>query len=210
MINYINGDEALFEDASLPRDRFWFRIANWVNTRKQDWKTANSWIQMAQFVAKNIQKNAWMPINYSAPSYYREEYKNSYNTSDINFTTFSWITVSQALLDNLKVATLWNPEAKIENNHVKITKSWTYVIQVYWEFVYSATWNAQMQLVLWQWDWTNFWLVWKVSWRQWWLRNNLQFTYVAYVKPWYFTAWYMTDCSWDFVCQTSINFYRLS
>lgn len=38
--NFINGDEALFQDASLQRDEFWFQIRPWINTRENKTETS--------------------------------------------------------------------------------------------------------------------------------------------------------------------------
>lgn len=204
MINYINGDEALFEDASLPRDRFWFRIANWVNTRKQDWKTANSWIMMAQYVAMSDRTVATTNINW-----------------------WMWSQFTKADTWDVKTTKLWNPYCEISWNDVRITKGWLYLLQwvasfvfsdfyTYWDWV-TVYWCA---MKVWIWQKVDNWYEWLVvqTWKQATTTEILEVNYYWWLEAWTtLNVWFNangSNSSWatryNYRWVTTLNLYRLS
>lgn len=142
--DFNNGDEALFQDASLPRDDFMFKIQHWLQANKQDWRTANKNINMAQALVRCIVKNpSW---TYTTPSF-----KTEYADNDFSFIVWytpNWwtaITSEQAsqLARESKIQTWqWDACIAVNNWNVIIQKSWTYIIEAFAEFVYPTWYNV--------------------------------------------------------------------
>lgn len=204
MINYINGDEALFEDASLPRDSFWFKISNWVNTRKQDWKTANSWIAMAQFVAMSDRTVESQAI-----------------------ANWRWSEFTKVSSWDVKTSKLWNPYCEIDWNDVKITKGWLYLLQWVAGFVFSAFYNYSDWLTtywcamkVWIWQKVSNWYEWLVvqTWKQATTTEILEVNYYWWLNSWTcLNVWFNANSSnsawstrYNYRCQSTLNVYRLS
>ena len=141
--DFNNGDEALFQDASLPRDDFKFKIQHWLQTDKQDWRTANKNISMAQAMVKCIvMNNSW---TFSTPYF-----KTKYNNSDFSFVVWytpKWwspITSEQASIlakDSNIQSGYWDACITVENGNIVIRKTWTYIIEAFAEFLYPTAYN---------------------------------------------------------------------
>lgn len=142
--DFNNGDEALFQDANLPRDDFMFKIQYWLQTNKQDWRTANKNINMAQALVRCIVKNpSW---TFTTPSF-----KTEYADNDFSFIVWytpNWwtaITSAQAtvLARESKIQTWqWDACMAVSDGNVIIQKSWTYIIEAFAEFVYPTWYNS--------------------------------------------------------------------
>ena len=81
--DFNNWDEALFQDASRPRDDFKFKIQHWLQANKQDWRTANKNINMAQALVK------WAVLTW-ANTFAEPVFKTKYTSSDFSFLV--WYT----------------------------------------------------------------------------------------------------------------------
>ena len=142
--DFNNGDEALFQDANLPRDDFKFKIQHWIQATKQDRRTANKNISMAQALVRCIIKNpSW---TYTMPYF-----KTKYASNDFDFIVWyvpNWwsaLTSSQAAALAKECAIQsWqgDPCISVIDGNVVIQKSWTYILEAYAEFLYPTWYNV--------------------------------------------------------------------
>lgn len=209
-----NWDEALFEDAGLPRDSNMFKILPWINTGKNDLRTANSWIA-AQWLFQ------WLKLkdgNASAYAYSVANMKNSYTASDFaevssfvaaDGTTYNPETLAKWIWSTI----IWRPYVNADGDII-IGKSWLYAVTCQCLFVSPTWYNANNSrqykfyvyfIVNWQMDmWT--------QWRWCWDIDTYSLFFMGWFNTWdklnvWFTHTYTTKA---FLCQPSINLYRLS
>jgi len=212
--DFNNGDEALFEDAGLPRDSNKFKILPWINTRKNDYRTANSWIA-AQGLFQWLKIKEW---NSSAYAFSVANMKNSYTPAD--FAEVNWFVASDGTTYNadtlskgIKSTIIWRPYVNADGDII-IWKSGLYAVTCQCVFIaptwYSASnsynYKFYVYLVLnWQMDmWTQG--------RWCWTIDAYSLFFMGRFNTWdrintWFTHTYETKA---FLCQPSINLYRLS
>lgn len=205
-----NWDEALFEDFVVPRDSNMFKIKPWIQTQKNDWRTANSWIDLAQFVVKS--------------------YRTVTTDSFLNRIYLSRFWEKEILWEDA-VYSAWHPYCHVSWNDIEITKTWTYIVQWVWAFVTSYLYKyADWQQMDWCWEllcimgkpvktWSWYYLN-LTSQRQTFVQPLFDYLNVVYV--WDFSAWDKLNvwfiANWsdssgnrsEFSCQSTINLYRLS
>lgn len=211
--DFNNWDEALFQDANRPRDDNMFMIQHWVQARKQDLRTANKWI-WAQWTFQWLKVQPWQSII----SWNTANMKNSYTSSDfsdvnsfvaIDGTTYNAETVAKWI----KSTIIWKPYVNADWDII-IWKSWIYAVTCQCVFIaptgYSVTSSqnykfyvsfmlngVQSMWTQWRWCWgTDCHSVFYVWWFDTWDRLNTGFLH--------------TYTSKAFLCQPSINLYRLS
>ena len=212
--NFNNWDEGVFQDANRPRDNDMFMIRSWVQTRKQDLRTANSGIA-AQGTFYWLKVQAWQASIARNTAYMR----NSYTASDISDidsfeatdgTTYS----SSAIAPTLTRVIVWRPYANADWGDIVIGKSGVYAVTAQCVFI-SPTWynvsnsanykfytalminGIQSQWTQWRWCWaTDAHSVFYVWWFDTWDRLNVWFLHTYTTK--------------EFLCQPSLNVYRLS
>jgi hypothetical protein len=129
--DFNNGDEALFEDAGLPRDSNKFKIQQWIQARKQDLRTANSGIA-AQGTFHCVKSQAWqdniIDTNTGKRLFNTAYMKNQYSASDI-----SWLSAED--LKKLTANIIWKPYVNATDWDIVIGKSWVYSITCVVRFI---------------------------------------------------------------------------
>lgn len=141
--DFNNWDEALFQDASRPRDNDMFKLRPWLQSDKWDWRWTNKNINMAQALVRCIVKNpSW---TFTTPSFKTKYWDNDF--SFIVWYTPNWwtaITSAQAaqLAKESEIQT-WqgDPCISVKDGNVIINKSWTYILEAFAEFRYP-TWYS--------------------------------------------------------------------
>lgn len=139
-----NWDEGLFQDANRPRDNDKFKLRPWLQSDKWDWRKANKNIYMAQALVKGAVLTAW--------GVFAEPYlKSGYTSSDFSFLVWyipnGWtaITSSQATAyaNDRKMETWkWDACISVQNGHVIVNKSGTYILEAWAEFTYPSGYSA--------------------------------------------------------------------
>jgi len=142
--DFNNGDEALFQDAELPRDDYKFKIQYWVQANKQDWRTANKNINMAQALVRCIVMNpSW---SFTTPYF-----KTKYNDNDFSFIVWyvpNWwtaVTTEQSIAlakESAIQGWQWDACISVNDGNVVIRKSWTYILEAFAEFIYPTWYNV--------------------------------------------------------------------
>jgi hypothetical protein len=142
--DFNNWDEALFQDANRPRDDFKFKIQHWLQANKQDWRTANKNINMAQALVK------WAVLTW-ANTLAEPVFKTKYTSSDFSFLVWytpNWWTaitsnqVSQYAGDREMDVWQWDACISVQNWHCVVNKAWTYILEAWGEFIYPSWYNA--------------------------------------------------------------------
>jgi len=218
--NFNNGDEALFQDASLPRDTFWFKIKNWIQTEQQDWRTSNKNIDFRQAVF------SWLMV-IPAWAEYLTTFKEKYSTSDLSFVDsytprnptankhpISWWQ------DNLDIQRRWDPWAKVNKDwNVQFYKSGSYIIQAVCQFIYPDWYDTStsylnkeyVRFVKWdkkdkEWVYQNI-----NQWRWCWTDDTVTITHITRADAWDIINLKVQHTYWqDVMCRTALNVYRLS
>ena len=143
--NFNNGDEALFNDASRPRDSYWFKMQPWMQSDKWDQRDVNKNIYLDQCIVRWARKITWNSTRYY-----------SYDTDQINlytdlkwkiniwtYTQYWWRTLTSAYIeDNYETYIKWNLWWTCKNWRLVIPTSWSYFINYYVEFLYSSSHNV--------------------------------------------------------------------
>lgn len=219
-----NWDEGLFQDASRPRDWDKFKVLQGINTRKQDLRTANSWIA-AQATFRSITMLAWQPsIIWTTPYM-----KNKFSASDISeiegFVNTSWYWYGDL---NAVAADLWSviigrPYANTKDWDIVIGKWWVYAITC--ACVFYAPYSSISKILsqsFWPWcaAYYKFYVAFLLNWKQsmrtqgrrCWSIDNHNVFYVGWLDVGdRVNIWMSHTNSEDiFLCQPSINLYRLS
>lgn len=135
-----NADEALFLDNPRPRDSEWFKIQHWLNTPKQDWRTANknTFLKEKMFRWLGIipPSTIWKDINWGLI-----EFKEKWDKESVNsymWTTYTYLTQKQMLealneKSNLSLA----PSVSIKDWNLYFWEDWTYLIQYNTQIMYQ-------------------------------------------------------------------------
>ena len=146
--DFNNGDEALFEDAVLPRDSNKFKIQAWVQSRKQDLRTANTNIAaQAIFYGAKVQDWQTQLTDNDGNWLFNKAYlRNTYTASDISdingFVTAWWYTYNAANeAPRLNAIVVGNPSANTNNWDVVIGKTWVYAVTAQCAFI-APTWYS--------------------------------------------------------------------
>lgn len=220
--NFNNGDEALFQDASLPRDTFWFKIKNWIQTAQQDWRTANANIDFRQAIY------AWLMV---IPSTWwvgdtLTEFKESYSNSDLSFVDsftpcfpvynkhpISWWQ------EQLKVQRRWDSWTLIRDWSIMFNKSGSYIIQAVCQFIfpdwYNTTNSYQVKeyVVLYAYDKEKKQFVQETkNQARWcWTDDLIAVNHITRADAWQIINLWVSHTYWQNVmCRTALNVYRLS
>lgn len=211
--DFNNWDEALFQDANRPRDDDKFKILHGIQTRKQDLRQANTWI-WAQGTFQWLKVQPWQSIIL----WNTADMKNSYTASDFSDvnsfvaadgTTYSADNVAKWIWSTI----IWRPYVNADWDII-VGKSWLYAVTAQCIFI-APTWysvsNSQNY---------KFYVALMV--------NGVQFMWTqsrwcgaadwhAVFYVWWFDAgdrlnvWFLhTYTTKAFLCQPSINLYRLS
>lgn len=215
--NFNNGDEALFNDASLPRDSYWFKIQPWMQTDKNDWRASNSWIWLQQIIIKWWVKVPWTE-DWQELAPKTTNFKKEYTSSDFSFlewyTTAMWQVLSaSAWAEERKAEEEWMCPVWVQGWDVVINQSWSYIIQAYCDFSYPSWYDSSTSY-----QYKEFvYLISdnKVSVRQQaracWTVDWVSALYVWFIKQWtrlnVWVAHTYTDA--DVVCWTALNVYKL-
>lgn len=212
--DFNNGDEALFQDANRPRDDDKFKIRAGVQTQKNDLRTANSWIA-AQWIFQWGKVQAWQSTVTWNTAYLKNSYTGS-DFSDVNsFVALDGTTYSaDAVAKWIGTQIIWRPYVNAVDGDVVIWKNGLYAVTAQCIFI-APTWysvansytykfyvwlmiNWQAELwTQWRWCWaTDGHSVFYMQWFNAWDRVNVGFLHTYTTKA--------------FLCQPSINLYRLS
>jgi hypothetical protein len=109
--DFNNGDEALFQDANLPRDDFMFKIQHWLQANKQDFRQSN----------KNV--------TIKTP-----ELRCHQSVSAPAWTVY---LMPATLIQDEKI---WDPWCIIDKDwKIEIVEDGTYIIQASCQFRFSST-----------------------------------------------------------------------
>lgn len=144
-----NGDEALFEDAGLPRDSNMFKILPWINTRKNDLRTANSNIA-AQGTFYGVKVQSWQTTLTDVNGnrlFNKAHLKNSYSPTDISeidwfITAWGYVYSASSEADGLKSVILWKPYVNASDGDVVIWKTWVYAVTAQCMFIAPSWYNV--------------------------------------------------------------------
>ena len=212
--DFNNGDEALFQDANLPRDDNKFKIQAWVQARKNDLRTANSNIAaQAVFYGVKVAGGTTDAYNYS-----KANMKASYTASDLSevnsFTAQDGTTYNAATVAEwLKAEINWRPYVNADWD-ITIWKSGVYAVNCQCTFIaplYYEIWTAvnykfYIHLIV-----NDKMYMWTQG-RWCWTIDSYSLFYM-----WYFNAgdklntWFLQTYTWRaFLCQPSISLLRLS
>ena len=148
--NFNNGDEALFQDASLPRDTFWFKIKNWIQTSKLDFWSWVSGFYLDQVSAIWGKEIAWASqlIDTIIPL--------GLWTKALKWLPFStyWTSLEALIWDGNWWYTRWNLNWRISKDWwIIIPTSWSYFIDFYWEVYFDSTqWQTSYMITLFKWN----------------------------------------------------------
>ena len=133
--DFNNGDEALFQDADRPRDNDKFKLQQWIQARKQDLRTANSWIAaQGTFYWVKVQSGQTYLTDSDGNWLFNKAYlRNSYTASDISeidwYTTAWWYVYNASNEANwLKAIILWRPYVNAADWDVVIGRTWVYAV----------------------------------------------------------------------------------
>ena len=148
--DFNNWDEALFQDASRPRDNNMFKIKPWLQSDKRDLREANKniYTKAAQLVARWATKApafSSLPADYSIPYF-----KESYTASDLSF--LSWYTTAwgttwgsteiENYAKSFKSIKNGNPWCRIVDWNIEIVESGTYIIQAFTQFLFPSGYSS--------------------------------------------------------------------
>lgn len=217
--NFNNGDEWLFQDADRPRDSNMFKIQHWIQTGRQDLRTANSWIA-AQGTFYGVKVQTWGAIRIWETA----ALKNKYTASDFpwldSFVAMDGTTYSaEAIANGLKPVIIWRPYVNADWDIV-IWKSGVYAVTCQclyvaptWYDVSSTTFSRNSAYYKFY---VSLMLNWVASmWTQSRGCGSADALSVFYV--WWFDTWdrlntgfFHTYTASAFLCQPTINLYRLS
>ena len=180
-----NWDEALFEDAALPRDSYKFKIKQGIQTQKNDLRTANSGIA-------------------AQGTFYWT--KSQAGQSTISFNTAS--------MDNKNSVIIWKPYVNAKDWDIVIGKSWVYAITCQAQFVAPSWYNVNnsvnykfyVAFLL------NWWPSMYTQGRWCGSMDTFSVFYVGWLDTWdkVNVGFMHTDTSDTFTVNPSINLYRLS
>jgi len=212
--DFNNWDEGLFQDANRPRDDDKFQIRPWVNSRKNDLRVANSWIA-AQGTFYWLKVQAWQ----STISWNTAYMKNKYTASDISdvnsFVAIDGTTYNaNYFLDQMNAVILWKPYVNADGyitiwkwGVYAVTCNCLFVAPTWYNVVTSYDYKFYVAMMI------NGWVasMWTQSRGCWW-QDSLSVFYVGWfdagdtVNTWFLHT-YTTK---EFLCQPTINLYRLS
>ncbi len=212
--DFNNWDEALFQDANRPRDDDKFQIRPWFNARKNDLRIANSWIA-AQWTFQWVKVQAWQSNMIWNTAYMKDSYTAS-DFSDLNsFVAADGTTYSaEAVAKWIKTTIVWRPYANASNWDIVIWKSGVYAVTCQCVFI-APSWYSVSNSVNYKF-YVSLMMNWVASqWTQWRWCGTIDAHSVFYIG--WFDTWdrlnagflhtYTTNA---FLCQPSINVYRLS
>ena len=157
--DFNNGDEALFEDAGLPRDSNKFKIQAWVQAQKLNWKKQNTNTDATQFHVYWFSLQQWYAPSSSASSLYwwtatwRMKFKAKYTESDLSelngYVDAFWHTrtakEAQTLIQD--AYSQWDAKANVVDTALEVLETGTYIIDCFAQFVYPqgysySTWTS--------------------------------------------------------------------
>ena len=219
--NFNNWDEGVFQDANRPRDDDMFMIRSWVQTRKQDLRTANSGIA-AQGTFRSAKLQAWQALIEWNTAVMKDKFSYG-DFSDINFTNTAWYTYTMNdFMGWLWSEIIWKPYVNAVDGDVVIGKSGVYAVTCGCEFIAPSTsaskitsttfsssaafYKMYVSLLL-------NWLDSVHNQSRWcWWADVITVFYVWWFDTWdRLNVWFLhTDTADTFLCHPVINLYRLS
>lgn len=133
--NFNNGDEALFQDASLPRDTFWFKIKNWIQTQKLDFWSWVSNFYLDQITALWGKEIAWQSGSLVPEIIPLWSWTSWYDK--LPFSTY-WVDLATVEKKKWRSYTKWNLTWRYTNTWwIVIPATWSYIIKYYWEVYFD-------------------------------------------------------------------------
>lgn len=131
--DFNNGDEALFEDAGLPRDSNKFKIQQWIQARKQDLRTANSWI------AAQGTFHCWKSQAGQSNLVFNTAYmKNTYTTSDFGGN------LTEEETKRLNATIIWRPYVNADKWDIVIGKDGVYAVTIQCMFIAPSSYTSKV------------------------------------------------------------------
>lgn len=209
--DFNNWDEALFQDANRPRDDNMFMIKSWIQARKQDLRTANSWIA-AQGTFYGAKLQGWQQYltdidgNWLFNTAYM---KDTYTESDVSSI---WIVKAK----DLSSVILWKPYVNATWWDIVIGKSGIYAVTSQARFFAPAGWTYDSSTSVNYKFYVAFLLNGSPSLytqsRGCWMMDTYSVFYVWWLDTWdRVNVWFLhTDTDDTFIVLPSINLYRLS
>lgn len=159
--DFNNGDEALFQDASRPRDNDMFKLRPWLQSWKWKWKEANkdTWLPVHQYIGVAVAPTAtWTYFTRVSDSWTEQQMKDccSWYDSIISWWNVQWWTAASLLKDiNSKKQAYWHSLAATKSMKVSsfgettieslsMANNWSYMIRANVmmspESAFSSTW----------------------------------------------------------------------
>ncbi len=219
--DFNNGDEALFQDANRPRDNDKFKIKYWVQTRKQDLRTANTNIAaQGTFYGVKVQNGQLGLVDQDGNRLFNKAYlRNSYTTSDISeidwYTTASWYVYNASSEAGwLKAVIIWRPYIDANGWDIVIGKTWVYAVTAQCVFIAPSGYNGSDSVNY------KFYVSLLMNDKPWMYTQSrgcggmdtFSVSYVWLFDTWdRLNVWFLhTYTTSPFLCHPSINLYRLS
>lgn len=196
-----NWDEALFEDAVLPRDSYKFKIKQGIQTQKNDLRTANSGIA-AQGTFFGVKSQAWQT-----------------NVTDPNTWAFLF---NVANITNEWSVILWRPYVNAKDWDIVVWKSGVYAVTAQAMFIAPSSYSSKITSNTFSSSaaFYKFYVSLQLNWQptmftQWRWCGAIDTYSVFYVwwldKDDRLNTWFLhTDTADTFTVSSSINLYRLS
>ena len=220
--NFNNWDEALFQDANRPRDNDMFKIQAWINARKQDLRTANSWIAAQwTFRSYKMQDGGVSIVWNTAPM------RNKFQASDlgtISFRNAGWYSFTEHdLVGDVGAIIIGRPYVSADGSDIIVWKSGVYAVTC--ACLFNAPYSSISKITATSFGtgcaayykfYTAFLVNWQASlWTEsrWcWSSDVLTLSYIWWLDVWdrVNVGFCHTDTSDTFLCHPSINLYRLS
>lgn len=147
--NYVNSDEARLDDATRPRDKFWFRLQPWRQMDKWDMKSSIknylpqvSAVWWKEITWANTLVDTMIPLWLWATALQWLPY-TTYNTS-LQAILWEWIWGY----------TEWNLPWKIDDKWwIIIPSAWSYLIEFYSEIYLDPNiWQTTCMITLFKWN----------------------------------------------------------
>lgn len=142
--NYVNSDEAMLDDSSRPRDKFWFRLTPWKQLNKLDFWTSVKNFYLDQITGVWGIEMAWINGNLVDTIIPISSWNWWYST--LPLSTY-WIS-SQEIQNKWHTYTKWWLKWTVNDKWgIIIPTAWSYFIKFYSE-VYFDPWIWQTSFMV--------------------------------------------------------------
>ena len=155
--NYVNSDEAMLDDSTRPRDKFWFRLTPWKQLNKLDFWTSVKNFYLDQITAIWGKEITWISGALVPDIIPLWSWTSWYDT--LPFSTY-WMDVNDVKKTKWNSYTKWGLSRKYSDKWwIIIPTTWSYIIKYYSEVRFDSTqWTTTFIVALSNWVYTENWL----------------------------------------------------